>query len=151
MRVAAATAIARGAKDDGESARIARGISRGVERLTTGAINPYERDLIVSAARRQARRNGRLTSGGSESDEEMDGLILAQDDEDELAEDAQSEVGDAGTSWESRAADFRRRAQQALRDASGPWRWRWTQEEQEVTLDQLGTDDRVWDHSHSEM
>ena len=151
MRVAAATAIARGAKDDGESARIARGISRGVERLAAGAINPYERDLIVSAARRQARRNDKAASGGSEADEEMDGLIMAQDDDDELAEDVQSEVGDEETSWESRAADFRRRAQQAFHVASGPWRWRWTQEEQEVSLAQLANDDRVWDRSHSEM
>lgn len=144
MRVAAATAMARGAKDGGKSAREARGISHGVERLAEGATHPYESDLIVAAARRQARRNGHVAREGRGT-----GPIMLGQDEDELGEEAQMEEE---MGWEDRAEVFRRRAQQALRDASGPWRWRWTQEEQEITLAQLGAGEEGGEHfSHNEI
>ncbi len=149
MRVAAATAMARGAKDGGKSAREARGISRGVERLAEGATHPYESDLIVAAARRHARRNGHVTRRGSNP---IMSDTMFGEDEDELGAEAQTQEDSGSVGWEDRAEAFQRRAQQAFRDASGPWKWRWTQEEPEVTLSQLGPGQAEWEHpSHNEI
>ena len=152
MQVAAATAMARGAKDGGKSAREARGISRGVKRLTEGATHPYESDLIVAAARRQARRNGRVAREGRGTSPMMAATTMLGEDDEELGEEVQTEEDSGSVEWKDRAEAFRQRAQQALRDASGPWRWRWTQEEQEITLPRLGAGEEGGAYfSHNEL
>ena len=136
LTVAAAAALARGATDGGESARRARGIRRGVERLDGGATHPHEMELVLAAARRLARRNGRGASKEGwrgESDEE-DGLLTDEEYDEEYDEYDEEEEVDieaaaerTGAGWEGGAEAFRRRARQALLDASGPWTARWTQ------------------------
>lgn len=147
MRVAAATAMARGAKDGGESARTARGISRGVERLEGGATHPFERDLITAAARRHARRNGREIRGNTGSDFHEEKMMLSEENE-ELGKAEGSTTVKTERTWEDRADAFRRRAQQALRDASGPWKARWTYEDEDIALAQLDSGDGAFGHQY---